>query len=87
MAGVLQLIVETRAGTPLSDARVYYIETPTPMPEICALTNDQGHVIIDAPVPGDYRIGISADGFMQRVLEIKVGEEPVTHHQALMEAD
>lgn len=49
-------------GKPAAQVRVYFVDGPVPLPDIAMLTNDDGTFRVAVPAPGEYRIGISADG-------------------------
>ncbi len=48
---------------PVAQARVYFKSGPEPLPDIAALTNDDGEFSLSAPCSGTYQIGIAADDF------------------------
>ena len=56
-------------------ARVYFVEAPVPVPEIAALTDATGTVLLELPVPGLYRVGLAAESFEPKILEVELGEE------------
>lgn len=57
---------------PLSEARIHFTESPVPLPEIAALTSEQGEFSLSVPSFGTYRIECNADGFTKWSKRIKV---------------
>lgn len=72
---LVRVIVHSVAGEPLRDARIYCDRAPVPMPDIAALTNEDGQVLLAAPSPGTYRFVVSANGFHNQTLEVTVEDE------------
>jgi Carboxypeptidase regulatory-like domain len=60
---VISGAVRDPRGLPVAQARVYFIEGPGPLPDIAALTDDNGRFSMSAPAPGIYRLECQADGF------------------------
>ena len=56
-------VVRDSRGQPVAGARVSFAEGPVPLPDIAALTGDDGSFVLSAPAPGTYRIDCYADGF------------------------
>lgn len=50
-------------GKPVEGARVYFTETPAPMPDIAVMTGGDGRFQVGAGRPGVYRIAAAADEF------------------------
>lgn len=65
-------------GQPVSDASVMFAESPVAVPDIAALTNDQGRFSLSAPAPGHYVVLVVAEGFAERrvAAEIAGGRQP-----------
>ncbi len=63
-------------GTPVADVPVLIISGPTPLPDIAALTADDGSFRFDDLDPGSYGLLVNAEGFDQITvtLEIETGE-------------
>ena len=59
-------------GRPVSDARVYFIEGPVPLPDIAILTDRNGEFILTAPAAGTYTIGCTANGFESTSVTVNV---------------
>jgi hypothetical protein len=58
------------AGAPLAGARVYFVSGPGAFPDIAALTDDDGAVLLAAPTPGTYGLQAAADGYATETAEI-----------------
>ena len=56
-------------------ARVYFVSGPAPLPDIAALTNEEGRFTLSAPSPGPYMIECNADGYTTEVVGVNVGED------------
>lgn len=50
-------------GRPVAGARVLFASAPAPMPDIAALTGEEGRFTLSVPVPGKYSLAVHADGF------------------------
>jgi hypothetical protein len=71
---VIRGTVLTSVGEPLGGARVFFVRGPVPLPDIAALTADDGSFSLSAPAAGDYEIGASADGFASSSATVHVTE-------------
>ena len=60
---VISGIVRTAGGQPVAGARVFFVSSPVPVPDVALLTNRDGRFSLTAPAPGMYRIGCSSDRF------------------------
>ncbi len=49
----------------ISGARVFFSAGPGALPDIAALTNQEGEFSLPAPIPGTYTIEFAADGFRE----------------------
>ncbi len=75
---LLTLRVVDSAGQPVENARVMLESAPVPVPDIAAMSDDEGRVIIPLPATGSYSIGCFADGYAAGHFEIDaVGEDVV----------
>lgn len=59
-------------GHAVAGARISFVESPTPLPDIAALTAANGTYSLTAPVAGIYRIASHADGFAPQSRTITV---------------
>jgi hypothetical protein len=59
---VISGVVRTARGQPVADARVYLTRSPTPLPDIAALTDEQGAFAFAVPAPGEYVVECAAEG-------------------------
>lgn len=71
--------VRSRDGRPLAEARVYYEDAPVPVPEIAALTDEEGRFHLSAPARGVYRLGAAMDGYESSSATVDVGPERSVH--------
>lgn len=55
------------------EASVLFKDAPVTMPDIAALTDGSGRVVLAAPVPGIYKLEAVATGFQSAVAVIDVG--------------
>ncbi len=65
-------------GTPIGEARVFFTESPVPLPDIAALTDDDGRFSLFAPSPGRYQLACHADGFDVVTVAVEVDESSAT---------
>ena len=72
MASVISGVVRGPDGTPIPNARVYFISGPVPLPEIAAMTDSSGEFSLTAPAPGEYVIEAVTDEFGPRSSKAKV---------------
>lgn len=71
MAGYLiEGVVRTARGAPVMDARIYLRRGPAPLPDIAALTDEQGAFAFAVPAAGKYTVACSVEG--QATLEATV---------------
>ena len=63
-------------GKPISGARVYFVRGPGAFPDVAALTDETGAVLLAAPTPGTYALQAAADGYAAGTVEAaaKAGE-------------
>ena len=63
MAAMIDGVVRDQAGRAVSGAAVYFTSTPTPMPDIAARSDKQGHFTLSVPQSGKYMLAVRADGY------------------------
>jgi hypothetical protein len=78
MASLIRGVVRDPAGSPIPEARAYFVGGPEPFPDIAALTDEGGEFTLSAPAPGAYRIECAAGGFSSRLFAVDVGEDEET---------
>jgi hypothetical protein len=61
-------------GQPIAGARVFFVSSPVPVPDIALLTDGTGRFSLTAPVPGAYRIGCSSDKFGSATITVDVAD-------------
>jgi hypothetical protein len=71
---VVRGTVLTGSGEPLGGARVYFVRGPVALPDIAALTAEDGSFVLSAPAAGEYEIGAAADGFASSEVSVRVAE-------------
>ena len=59
-------------NSPVMEARVFFGTAPVPLPDIAALTDDDGRFSLYAPAPGRYEIVCHADGYDPVIVPIDV---------------
>jgi carboxypeptidase family protein len=74
MPAVIRGTVLTGSEEPLRGARVYFVRGPVPLPDIAALTAEDGSFVLSAPAGGEYQIGAAADGFAPSAVSVRVAE-------------
>lgn len=62
-------------GEPVEWARVFFTEAPVPMPDIAALSDAEGRVVLTAPTAGRYRLQVAAEGLATREVELAVTDD------------
>lgn len=68
---VMYGVVKDKNGNPVSQARVSFVAGPVPLPDIAALTNDDGKFVLSMPVAGEYVIEVISDEFIKKSVKIK----------------
>ena len=58
--------------SPVIEARVFFVTGPVPLPDIAALTDDDGRFSLHAPTPGAYELACHADGLDPATVPIEV---------------
>lgn len=53
---VISGMVRDQSGQPLAEATVAFASGPEPLPDVAALTGEDGRFRLTAPVPGSYSI-------------------------------
>lgn len=59
--GVIRGVVLTAGGRPVAGARVFFRSGPGSLPDVAALTGDDGTFALTAPVAGTYEVAAAAD--------------------------
>lgn len=59
---IINGLVADPSGRPVAGAVVLVADSPQPVPDIAALTGEDGRFSIVVPAPGDYRLVVRRDG-------------------------
>lgn len=76
-AVIIQGVVQTGDGEAVAGARIYFISGPGPLPDIAALTGNDGTFILSVPTTGEYVIGASAGETLTGKIRVRAAETPV----------
>jgi hypothetical protein len=72
---VISGVVRTARGRPVADARVYVKRSPVPLPDIAALTDEQGAFAFAVPAAGSYTLACSVEGQATREVTVSVPKD------------
>lgn len=61
-------------GRPAAQARVFFVSSPVPVPDIAMLTGADGKFTLSVPAGGVYQIGINADNCAPLTTTVTVTE-------------
>lgn len=64
--------VRTPDGEPVAEARVFYTESPVPMPDVAALSGADGRFELSTPAAGSYTVGSVLEGFGSSTVTVVV---------------
>ena len=67
-------LVRDESGAPVEGARVYFTDAPVPIPDVAALTGEDGSFALTAPAEGTYTLECSAEGFSAVRATVASGE-------------
>ncbi|WP_405181116.1 carboxypeptidase-like regulatory domain-containing protein [Nocardia sp. NBC_01377] len=65
-------VVDSPVG-PVAFASVYLESAPAPVPDVAAMTGEDGGFVLAGVGPGRYRIGVNAPGYDPRHVEFVLG--------------
>ncbi|MGH8824239.1 MAG: carboxypeptidase-like regulatory domain-containing protein [Jiangellaceae bacterium] len=65
-------LVRTPDGEPVAEARVFYTESPVPMPDVAALSGVDGRFELSTPAAGRYTIGSVLEGYGSSTVTVVV---------------
>lgn len=69
-------------GEKITEASVYFMDGPVPLPDIAQITDDDGRFRLAAPVPGIYHIGVRGlDAETTAEITVEVHDEPEVEAQ------
>ena len=72
-AATLSGIVLDAAGKPVAGARVYLVGAPGPVPDMAALTGDDGRFVLGAARAGRYEVACRGDAGGSASASVEVG--------------
>jgi hypothetical protein len=77
-SAIISGTVSDAAGNPIAGARVLLVGGPVALPDIAALTNEEGEFMISVPVAGAYRIQCVADEYRPAEVDavVEAGTNP-----------
>lgn len=81
---VISGIVKDPGGKPVPQARVYFTDSPVPLPDIAALTDENGAFSLSVPSAGKYKIECVAEGFTPTASKVTVKSGKITKIQIQM---
>lgn len=58
---IIRGVVQDRNGNPIAGARAYFIAGPVALPDIAAVTDEDGRFTLTSPANGSYQIGCATD--------------------------
>ena len=70
--GVISGRVLDAEGKPVAGARVFFARGPGPLPDVAAVTGDDGAFALSAPHAGTYHVQSVTDGERARTVEVHV---------------
>jgi Carboxypeptidase regulatory-like domain len=71
-------VIVDEQEAPLEWASVLFIDAPIPLPDIAAITDENGGFILTAPVPGRYRLRCQAPDHEPTELTVDVADRDVS---------
>jgi hypothetical protein len=69
-------VVRDTAGSPVPNARLYFVSGPAALPDIATLSDSNGKFSLTAPAAGTYTIECSADNYVAAQLSVSVPSAP-----------
>jgi hypothetical protein len=72
MKTIISGVVQDLHGKPIAQAPVYFTNGPVPLPDIAALTDEEGAFTLTAPTRGSYTIACAAEGFAPTEVSIEI---------------
>ena len=79
-------VVTNERDDPIEWASVVFVEAPVDVPDIAAVTDEQGKFTVSAPAPGRYRLRCQAAGHQPATLTVEVSDQDVSSKCQLLSA-
>jgi hypothetical protein len=70
--GTISGVVKDNNGNAISGAQVSFVSGPVPLPDIAALTHNNGSFVISAPVPGEYIIEVVSEQLIAKKVKVAI---------------
>lgn len=80
-------VVHSADGELVDGAVVVFLAAPVDVPDIAAVTGDDGSFVVAVPAPGRYRLGIRADGHGLYAVDVDVDPGTEVDIRATLERD
>jgi Carboxypeptidase regulatory-like domain len=65
-------IVRDPGGKPVAGARISFVQSPVPMPDVALVTGEDGRFTLGVPVKGPYELAVDTDGFQRATIRITI---------------
>ncbi len=65
-------VVRDSDGNPVPQARIYFTSSPINLPDIAALTDNNGRFFLSVPAAGTYTIACTAEGYPSTDITVTV---------------
>ena len=72
-------VVRDPFGNPVPQARVGFVVGPVPLPDIAALTDNNGAFALSVPVAGEYIVQVFSEEFSSKKVKIAVESNQEKH--------
>lgn len=70
--GIIAGVVTDLQGRAVAGARISFVDGPTALPDVAALTDSRGAFTLSAPLSGDYTIQCVADGYSPQSIHVSI---------------
>ncbi len=83
-AGIISGVVKDDNGNAISGARVSFISGPVPLPDIAALTDNNGSFVVSVPVPGEYLVEVVSEHFVAKKIHVAIESDQKKHFEMVL---